>query len=239
MRATRKIGLGVMGFADALIAMGIPYDSEEALAVARQIMSLIQTEAVARSVALGKTRGSFPAFAESVWPQRGYPAMRNATVTAIAPTGTISLLAGVSSGIEPLFAVAYARRALEGVRLLETHPEFERRARQGAGNGRPFWSDALLSEIGRRGSVRGLPDVPEEIQRLFGTALDIEPSWHVRMQAAFQEYTDNGVSKTINLPENASIADVDAAYRLAYRLRCKGITVYRYGSRKEQVLTLG
>lgn len=239
VRTTRKIGLGVMGFADALIAMGIPYDSEEALAVARQIMSLIQTEAVARSVTLGKTRGSFPAFAESAWQQRGYPTMRNATVTAIAPTGTISLLAGVSSGIEPLFAVAYARRALEGVRLLETHPEFERRARQGVGNGRPFWSDALLSEIGRRGSVRGLPDVPEEIQRLFGTALDIEPSWHVRMQAAFQEYTDNGVSKTINLPENAAIADVDAAYRLAYRLRCKGITVYRYGSRKEQVLTLG
>jgi len=229
----RKIGLGVMGFADALIALGIPYDSEEGLAFGERVMRLIEEEAVRASVALGQERGSFPNFPGSLWQQRGYPAMRNATVTSVAPTGTIALIAGASSGIEPLFAVAYARRALEGLRLLDTHSAFERLGRE-----RGFLNDALLAEVGRSGSVRGLSGVPEDVQRLFGTALDIAPEWHVRMQAAFQKYTQNAVSKTINLPESASVSDVDHAYRLAHQLKCKGITVYRYGSRREQVLTL-
>jgi len=234
VRGNRKIGLGVMGVGDALIALGIPYDSDEGLTFGERVMRLIEEEAVRQSVALGQERGSFPHFPGSLWQQRGYPDMRNATLTAIAPTGSISLMAGASSGIEPLFAVAYARQALEGLRLLEIHPSFEQMGRD-----RGFLNDALLAEVGRHGSVRGLQGVPEEIQRLFGTALDIAPAWHVRMQAVFQKHTDQGVSKTVNLPETAAVSDVDSVYRLAYQLRCKGITVYRYGSRREQVLTLG
>jgi ribonucleotide reductase alpha subunit len=167
-----------------------------------------------KSVALGRERGSFPHFRGSVWQQRGYAAMRNATVTAVAPTGTISLLAGVSSGIEPLFAVAYARQAFEELRLLEMRPLFERLGRE-----RSFQNDALLAEVGRRGSVRGLECVPADVQRLFGTALDIAPEWHVRMQAAFQKHTDLAVSKTVNLPASASVSDVQHVYRLAYELQ--------------------
>ncbi|MBI3912370.1 MAG: adenosylcobalamin-dependent ribonucleoside-diphosphate reductase, partial [Armatimonadetes bacterium] len=234
VRGNRKIGLGVMGFADALIALGIPYDSEEGLAFGERVMALIEEEAVRKSVETGQERGSFPNFHGSLWEQRGYAAMRHATVTSVAPTGTISIIAEASSGIEPLFAVAYARRALGGLRLLETHPTFERIGRE-----RGFLNDALLAEVGRRGSVRRLEGVPTDVQRLFVTALDIAPEWHVRMQAAFQKYTDNAVSKTINLPEDASVSDVEHAYRLTYELKCKGITVYRYGSRREQILSVG
>jgi len=232
--ANRKIGLGVMGFADMLIQLGIPYDSEEALKIAEKIMKFIQHEGRQASVQLGKERGSFPNFKGSIWDGK-YPAMRNATVTTIAPTGTISIIAGCSSGIEPLFAISFKRNVLEkGDILYETNPYFERIAKESG-----FYSEELMEKIvENNGSVQGIEEVPVEIQRIFVTALDIKPEWHVRMQAAFQKYTDNATSKTINLREEATIDDVRNAYMLAYKLKCKGITVYRYGSRPEQVLVV-
>ncbi|MGB9659630.1 MAG: vitamin B12-dependent ribonucleotide reductase [Nitrososphaerales archaeon] len=233
-KANRKIGLGVMGFADMLIQLGIPYDSEEALMTAEKLMNFISKEAIQKSVELADERGSFPNFDGSLWQKRGYKAIRNSTVTTIAPTGTISIIAGCSSGIEPLFAVSFVRNVLEGTKLLEVNPIFEEIAKK-----RGFYSADLMMEIAKKGSVQEIDGVPEDVKRLFVTALDIEPEWHVRMQAAFQKYTDNAVSKTINLPHDASVEDVRDAYLLAYKLGCKGITVYRYGSKKEQVLYLG
>ncbi len=232
--ANRKIGLGVMGFADMLIQLRIPYNSEEALQMAEKIMKFIQHEARMASVELGKQRGSFPNFKGSVWDGK-YPAMRNATVTTIAPTGTISIIAGCSSGIEPLFAISFMRNVLDkGDRLYEVNPYFEKIAKELG-----FYSEELMKKIAENnGSVQGIEEVPEEWQRIFVTALDIDPEWHVRMQAAFQKYTDNATSKTINLREEATIDDVRKAYLLAYKLKCKGITVYRYGSRPEQVLVV-
>ncbi len=230
----RKIGLGVMGFAEALIRMGIPYDSEAALAKAEEIMKFIEERAVAKSAEIAGRRGSFPNFEESLWQRRGMTAMRNATVTTIAPTGTISVIAGASSGIEPLFAISFVRDVMEGTHLLEANADFEQLARaQG------FYSEELMMEISRTGSVQDNKRVPEKIRRLFVTAMDIEPEWHVRMQAAFQKHVDNAVSKTINLPRRAGIDDVRRAFLLAWDLGCKGITVFRYGSRKQQVLYLG
>jgi len=233
-KANRKIGLGVMGFADMLIQLGIPYDSKEALMTAEKLMNFISKEAIQKSVELADERGSFPNFDGSLWQKRGYKAIRNSTVTTIAPTGTISIIAGCSSGIEPLFAVSFVRNVLEGTKLLEVNPIFEEIAKK-----RGFYSADLMMEIAKKGSVQEIDGVPEDVKRLFVTALDIEPEWHVRMQAAFQKYTDNAVSKTINLPHDASVEDVRDAYLLAYKLGCKGITVYRYGSKKEQVLYLG
>jgi ribonucleoside-diphosphate reductase alpha chain len=160
--------------------------------------------------------------------------MRNATATTIAPTGTISIIAGCSSGIEPFFAITFVRNVIEGTRLVEINPVFRRVAEE---NG--FYSNDLMTDIARAGTVKHMPEVPEEMRRVFSTAFDIAAEWHVRMQAAFQQHCDNAVSKTINFPADASIEDIDAAYRLAYRHGCKGITVYRYGSRSEQVLYLG
>ncbi len=233
-KANRKIGLGVMGFADMLIQLGIPYDSEEALMMAEKLMSFISKEAIQKSVELADERGSFPNFDGSLWQKRGYKAIRNSTVTTIAPTGTISIIAGCSSGIEPIFAVSFVRNVLEGTKLLEVNPIFEEIAKK-----KGFYSADLMMEIAKKGSVQEIDGVPEDVKRLFVTALDIEPEWHVRMQAAFQKYTDNAVSKTINLPHDASVEDVRDAYLLAYKLGCKGITVYRYGSKREQVLYLG
>ncbi|MEM2873789.1 MAG: vitamin B12-dependent ribonucleotide reductase [Nitrososphaerales archaeon] len=233
-KANRKIGLGVMGFADMLIQLGIPYDSKEALTMAEKLMSFISKEAIQKSVELADERGSFPNFDGSLWQKRGYKAIRNSTVTTIAPTGTISIIAGCSSGIEPIFAVSFVRNVLEGTKLLEVNPIFEEIAKK-----RGFYSADLMMEIAKKGSVQEIDGVPEDVKRLFVTALDIEPEWHVRMQAAFQKYTDNAVSKTINLPHDASVEDVRDAYLLAYKLGCKGITVYRYGSKREQVLYLG
>lgn len=231
--ANRKIGLGVMGFADMLIQLNIPYDSNEALELAEKIMSFIQKEAKQASVELGKERGSFPNFKGSVYDGK-YPAMRNATVTTIAPTGSISIIAGCSSGIEPLFAIAFVRNVLDKEdRLYEINPYFEKIAKEMG-----FYSEELLQKIAdNNGSVQGLEEVPIEVQRIFVTALDISPEWHVRMQAAFQKYVDNATSKTINLREDATIEDVRKAYMLAYELKCKGITVYRYGSRPQQVIS--
>ncbi|RMF90261.1 MAG: ribonucleoside reductase class II, partial [Methanobacteriota archaeon] len=232
-KANRKIGLGVMGFAEMLIQLGIPYDSEEALRTAENLMGFIEEKAHAASAELGRERGSFPNFRGSLWEEKGYDAMRNATVTTIAPTGTISIIAGTSSGIEPLFAVSFIRNVMEGTRLLEVNPLFERIAKE-----RGFYSKKLMIELARVGSVQAVPGVPEDVKRIFVTALDIAPEWHVRMQAAFQRHVDNAVSKTVNLPADATIEDVRRIFRLAYELGCKGITVYRYGSKSEQVLSI-
>ncbi|MBC7129419.1 MAG: vitamin B12-dependent ribonucleotide reductase [Thermoplasmatales archaeon] len=231
--ANRKIGLGVMGFADMLVQLNISYLDEEALKLAEKIMSFIQNEAKNASVELGKNRGSFPNFEKSIYYGK-YEAMRNATVTTIAPTGSISIIAGCSSGIEPFFAISFTRNVLDKEdKLYEINPYFKKIAED---NG--FLSNELLEEIAERnGSVQGIDAVPQEIQRLFVTALDIPPEWHVMMQATFQKYVDNATSKTINLREDATADDVRNAYMLAYEMKCKGITVYRFGSRPEQVIT--
>jgi ribonucleoside-diphosphate reductase alpha chain len=232
-KANRKIGLGVMGFAEMLIQMGIPYDSEEAVSMAERLMSFISDEARKKSVELGEERGSFPNFAGSLWEKMGYPAMRNATVTSIAPTGTISIIAGASSGIEPLFAVSFVRNVM-GTQMFEVNPVFERIAKE-----RSFYSTELIMKITKTGSVQGINEIPPDVRRTFVTALEVAPEWHVRMQAAFQKHTDNAVAKTVNLPYEATLEDVRRIFLLAYKLKCKGITIYRYGSKSEQVLTVG
>ncbi len=234
VRANRKIGLGIMGFADLLLELGIPYDSNAAIALGGKIMQFIHKEAAAASAELANKRGSFPNFTGSVWHKRGFKKMRNATITAIAPTGTLSIIANCSSGIEPLFAVSFARNVLEGTRLIETNSVFEREAKR-----RGFYSAELMGKIAKVGSVQGIPGVPSDVKRVFKTAQDIAPKWHVKMQAEFQKHSDNAVSKTINLPQHASVEDVKAAYFLAWKLKCKGITVYRYGSKENQVLSFG
>ncbi|MEM1884575.1 MAG: vitamin B12-dependent ribonucleotide reductase [Candidatus Jordarchaeales archaeon] len=231
-KANRKIGLGVMGFAEMLIQLEIPYDSKEALEMARKVMRFISEEARRKSVELGEERGSFPNFEKSVW-AKSYSSMRNATVTSIAPTGTISIIAGTSSGIELLFAVAFVRNVI-GTRLIEVNHLFEKIARE-----RGFYSRELMLRIAKAGTLQNVDGVPDDVKRLFVTALDVTPEWHVRMQAAFQEYVDNAVSKTVNLPHEATLEDVRKIFILAYKLKCKGITVYRYGSKREQVLYLG
>jgi len=232
-RGNRKIGLGVMGFADMLIKLGVPYNSEEALQQAENLMKFIEEESHRKSVEIGEERGSFPNFERSIWKDK-YNAIRNATVTTIAPTGSISIIAGCSSGIEPMFAISFIRNVLSGTRLFETNPLFEIIAKE-----RGFYSARLFEKIAKTGSVQKIEGVPEDIRRLFPTALDIQPEWHVRMQAAFQKYTDNAVSKTVNMPSDASVEDVKKVYELAWELKCKGVTVFRYGSKPEQVLYIG
>ncbi|MEM3579202.1 MAG: vitamin B12-dependent ribonucleotide reductase [Candidatus Bathyarchaeia archaeon] len=232
-KANRKIGLGVMGFADMLIKLGIPYNSEQALKLAEKLMRFIDEEAHLKSEEIAEKRGSFPNFDRSIWKDK-YRAMRNATVTTIAPTGSISIIAGCSSGIEPLFAVSFIRNVLDGTRLFETNPLFEIVSKE-----RGFYDAGLLEEIARTGSVQKIEKVPEDAKKVFVTALDIAPEWHVRMQAAFQKHTDNAVSKTVNMPFEATVEDVRKVFELAWRLKCKGITVFRYGSKPEQVLYIG
>jgi ribonucleoside-diphosphate reductase alpha chain len=231
-RRNRKIGLGVMGWADLLVRLGVPYDAPEALRVADEVMGFVAREARAASEALARERGPFPGFPTSTYARRGLPPRRNATVTTIAPTGTLALIAGCSSGIEPLFALAYVRRALDHSELKEEHPLLARALRDAG-------AQEALPAIRAMGRARGVAGVPEAVGRVFATAHDVSPEAHVRMQAAFQRHTDNGVSKTINLPSHAAVEDVEGAYRLAFELGCKGITVYRDGSRERQVLTSG
>jgi ribonucleoside-diphosphate reductase alpha chain len=231
-RGNRKIGLGVMGFADMLILLGIPYDSEEGIHTAEQVMSFIHEEARKTSTELAEERGVFPNFEGSIFDKKDGMKIRNATVTTIAPTGTLSIIASCSSGVEPLFAISYVRRVMDGAELVEVNPYFEKIARE-----REFYSEKLMREIAERGTVRGLDSVPPDVQKIFGTALDIAPVWHIRMQAAFQRFTDNAVSKTVNFPENATPDDVREVYTLAYKEGCKGCTIYRYGSRDQQVLS--
>ena len=230
----RKIGLGVMGFADMLLKLGIPYNSEQAVETARDLMAFIQKSAKKASEELGRVRGNFPLFAESVYPGQGYVTMRNATVTTIAPTGTISIIAGVSSGIEPVFAISYIRNVLDNDKLIEVHPYFEEVAKA-----RGFYSQELMEKIAQQGSLHGIKEVPEDVRRVFVTAHDITPEYHIRMQSAFQEFTDNAVSKTVNFPKAATKEDVRAAYDLAYNSGLKGVTIYRDGSRAGQVLSVG
>jgi ribonucleoside-diphosphate reductase alpha chain len=232
-RRTRKIGLGIMALADLFAQIGVAYDSDDGLALAARIAEFVTATARAASVELGVRRGSFPAFADSIWCRRGMTALRNATVTCVAPTGTVSLLAGTSSGIEPFFALAMARRVLDGRRLVEVNPSVAAAlAPLGAAG------EAALAAIRARGSIREVHDAPAELRRRFPIALEIAPSFHVRMQAAFQAHVDAAVSKTVNLPPDAPVSVVRDVYQLARQLRLKGITVYRYGSRPGQILSL-
>ncbi|HEY4241087.1 MAG TPA: adenosylcobalamin-dependent ribonucleoside-diphosphate reductase [Kofleriaceae bacterium] len=233
-KATRKIGLGVMGWADALVELGIPYDSEDALALAGRLAEFLERESLAASTALAERRGTFPAWRGSKWDTAGASPLRNATTTTVAPTGTISIIAGCSSGIEPIYALAYQRNVLDGAVLTEVNPAFQRIATE-----RSFASPELFDAVVRRGGVRHMLAVPADVRRVFPTAHEIDVGAHVRMQAAFQRYVHAAVSKTINLPNAATALDVKGAYELAYQLGCKGITVYRDGSRDGQVLVTG
>ncbi len=232
-RANRKIGLGVMGFADVLIRLGIPYDSPEAVAFARRLMRFVRTASLAASEQLAAQRGVFPNYRGSIYTRTGRK-LRNATVNSIAPTGTISIIAGCSSGIEPLFAISFIRNVLSGTRLFDANPWFERIARE-----RGFYSPQLLAEVARYPSLKNVKGIPADVKKLFVTAFDVPPRQHLEIQAAFQRYTDNAVSKTINLPPEAGVNDVRDIYLAAYRLQCKGITIYRYGSKPQQVLSVG
>lgn len=234
-KSNRKIGLGVMGWADLLILLGVRYNSDEAYELADQVMRRIKTVGHQTSRELCKKRGHFPLWEKSVFFQGGTgPEMRNSTVTTIAPTGTISIIGGCSSGIEPLFAVSYVRNVMDNTRLIEVNPHFEKVARE-----RDFYSQELMERIADSGSVRDFDEIPEDVRNVFVTSHDIPPEDHVRMQAVWQRYTDNAVSKTINLPHDATPDDVRRAYLLAYKLGCKGVTVYRDGCRADQVLSTG
>jgi ribonucleoside-diphosphate reductase alpha chain len=233
-RANRKIGLGVMGFADMLLQMGVPYNSDKAVQIGEEVMKFITDEGRKMSEELARERGAFPNFKGSIYDKPGKAPVRNATVTTIAPTGTLSIIAGCSSGIEPLFALSFVRKVLDGAELIEGNPAFEKVAKE-----RGFHSDALMKEIAEHGGCTGLDSVPGDVQQVFVTAHDITPEWHIRMQAAFQKYTDNAVSKTVNFPHSATQKDVEKVYLLAYHLGAKGVTIYRDGSRDEQVLSTG
>jgi len=229
----RKVGLGVMGFADLLIKLGIPYTSREATGFAGRLMGFVRRESLNASQRLADERGVFPNYRKSIYAKRDLQ-LRNATVNTIAPTGTISIIAGCSSGIEPLFAISFVRNVLSGTRLFEVHPLFEETARE-----RGFHRREIFAQIAQRGSLQKIPGIPREVKRVFLTAFDVPPEQHVELQAAFQRQTDNSVSKTINLPADATVEDIRNIYLLAYKRRCKGITVYRYGSKKDQVLSFG
>jgi ribonucleoside-diphosphate reductase alpha chain len=232
-KGNRKIGLGVMGFADMLLEIGVPYNSDEAVRVAEQVMEFIQIESKKASAKLAENRGPFPNFDGSVLDKKGLPPMRNATTTTIAPTGTISIIANCSSGIEPLFAVSYVRTVMDRDELIEVNPLFKKIALD-----RNFLSPDLMTRISQSASIHQFKEIPEDVKKLFVTAHDITPEWHVRLQAAFQKHTDNAVSKTINFPIEATPEDVKKAYILSYKSGCKGVTIYRDGSREDQVLSV-
>ncbi len=233
-KTTRKIGLGVMGSADMLIQLGIPYNSEQALSVAEEVTHFISNEANTASSELAKERGVFPAFEGSIYDVPGGPRFRNASRTTIAPTGSLSIIANCSSGIEPIFALSYVRHILDGEEFIEVNPYFEQAARK-----RNFYSQELMSRLAEGERLRNMENIPEEIKDLFVSAYDISPEWHVRIQAAFQKFTDSAVSKTVNFPYEATPEDIAKVYMLAYHEGLKGITIYRDRSRESQVLTIG
>ncbi len=233
-RKTRKIGLGVMGFADMLIQLQVPYNSDKALDTAESIMRFISEEATRESESLGRSRGTFPAFTGSIYDTSKSPRVRNANRTTIAPTGTLSIIAGCSSGIEPLFALSYYRHILDGQTLIEVNPYFEEAARNGG-----FYSPELMKKLAEGEKLNQISSVPKDVKDVFVTSHDISPECHVKIQAAFQKYTDSAVSKTVNLPHEATIEDVKNVYMMAYKLGLKGITIYRDRSRDSQVLNTG
>ncbi|MFC1907952.1 vitamin B12-dependent ribonucleotide reductase [Chloroflexota bacterium] len=231
-KKSRKIGLGVMGFADMLIKLGISYDSEEALQIAFDIMRFINEEACKASIELAKERGVFPAFNGSIYDTPDGPRLRNASCTTIAPTGTLSIIAGCSSGIEPLFALSYIRNILDGAHLVEVNPYFEEAAKS-----QDFYSEELMNQIATGTKLHTMEGIPDNIKRLFVTAHKISPEWHIKMQAAFQKSTGNAVSKTVNFPQEATKEDIAKVYLMAYKERLKGITIYRDRSREAQPMS--
>ncbi len=234
VKTNRKIGLGIMGYADMLIDMGIPYDSDEALELGEEIMNFINKESKIKSMEIAKKKGAFPNFKESIYNLAGLPENRNSTVTTIAPTGTISIIANCSSGIEPIFAVSYFRNVMDNDILVEVNPKFEEIAKE-----RGFYSVELMEKIAEHGSIQDIDEIPDDIKKIFRTSHDISPEWHIRTQAAFQKHTDNAVSKTVNFSHDATAEDIAEVYMLAYELGCKGVTVFRDGCRETQVLNIG
>ena len=232
-RGTRKIGLGVMGWADLLLLLGIPYNSGTAEKLAEEVMGFIDFESKQESERIASIKGVFPYYDKSIYKETGRK-IRNATTTTIAPTGTLSIIAGVSSGIEPLFAVSFIKNVMDGTELVEVNPHFKKAAEDGG-----FYSEELMKTIAKEGTLHTIEEVPEEIKDIFVTSHDIVPEWHVKMQAAFQNHTDNAVSKTVNLRNEATVDDVAEVFQLAYRTGCKGVTIYRDGSRDMQVLNIG
>ena len=234
VRKNRKIGLGVMGFADLLFELGVPYNSREGIALAERVMGFVQEEGHKASAELAKERGPFPAYPASTYAKAKKGPYRNATVTTIAPTGTLSIIAGCSSGVEPLFALCFTRNILDGERLVEVNPYFEAAL---AATG--LASHELMDSVVAKGSIQDMDFLPAKLRKVFVTAMDIEPVWHLRMQAAFQRHTDNAVSKTVNLSNTATEQDIFDIYWLAYKEGCKGVTVYRDGCKSIQVLATG
>ncbi len=231
--ANRRIGLGVMGWADMLVKLGVPYNSERAFELGEKVMEFINNNGRIHSSSLSKVRGKFPNWKGSIYAEEGV-SMRNTTITTIAPTGTISIIAGCSSGIEPYFAISFIRNVMDNTKLIEVNPLFEKIARE-----RGFYSRELMEQIAEENSIQGFDEIPEDVKRVFITAADVAPEEHIRMQAAFQKHCDSSVSKTINLPHEATEDDVRTAYWQAYKLGCKGVTIYRDGSRQNQVLSTG
>ncbi|EOD00015.1 ribonucleotide reductase N-terminal alpha domain-containing protein [Caldisalinibacter kiritimatiensis] len=232
-KSTRKIGLGVMGFADMLFYLGISYNSQEAVDLANEVMGFIDARSREKSIELAQKRGLFPAYDKSIYNEKGIK-LRNATTTTIAPTGSISIIGGASSGIEPLFAISFIRNIMDNDKLIEVHPYFEKVAKE-----RGFYSDELIERIAKEGTIQHIDEIPEDVKKVFVTAHDISPIWHIKMQAAFQNHVDNAVSKTVNFKKDATMKDVEEVYTLAYKLECKGVTIYRDGSRDNQVLSTG
>jgi len=232
-RASRRIGLGLMGWADMLAQLRVPYNSEAALALGEKVMEFINTKGHFHSSEMAKSRGKFPRWSHSTFSDEGV-SMRNATITTVAPTGSISIIAGCSSGIEPYYAVSFVRNVMDGTKLIDANPVFEMIAKE-----RGFYSTELMEKIAKSNSIKNMEEIPEDVRRVFDTAADVPPEMHVRMQAAFQKNCDTSISKTINFPQDASLDDVKTAYWLAFKIGCKGVTIYRDGSREDQVLSTG
>lgn len=232
VKGNRKVGLGVMGFADLLFMLNIAYNSDQALALAEEVMAFVQAQSHQASQDLAAQRGPFPNYHKSIYADANQPPLRNATLTTIAPTGTLSIIADCSSGIEPLFALSFVRNVMDNDKMVEVNACFEAAAKQ-----RGFYSEELMCQIASCGSIGSLDDIPEDVRDIFVTAHDISPEWHIRMQSAFQKHTDNAVSKTVNLPRDATETDVRQVYDLAFQLQCKGVTIYRDGSKEHQVLS--
>lgn len=232
-KSTRKIGLGVMGWSDMLCKLNIPYNSQQAVSLGEKIMLCLKDKSREASMELAERKGVFPAYEKSIYKKMGIK-LRNATTTTIAPTGTISIIAGVSSGIEPLFAISYIRNVMDNDELVEVNPLFKQIAIIDG-----FYSDGLMKRIAKKGTIKGFPEIPKSIQNVFVTAHDVSADWHIKMQAAFQKHTDNAVSKTVNLSHEATVDDVYEVFMSAYRQNCKGVTIYRDGSRDMQVLNIG